>query len=58
MALVRLTLDGQRVANEERIDMKRRIRDLIQMPDGALLVVVDDKSGDLLRLSPSGARAN
>lgn len=58
MALVRLTLDGQRVANEERIDMKRRIRDLIQMPDGAILVVVDDKSGDLLRLSPSGARAN
>jgi glucose/arabinose dehydrogenase len=57
-ALIRLTLDGQRVANEERIDMKRRIRDLIQTSDGAILVVVDDKSGDLLRLTPSGARAN
>ncbi len=57
-ALIRLTLDGQRVTNEERIDMKRRIRDLIQTPDGAILVVVDDKSGDLLRLTPSGARAN
>jgi glucose/arabinose dehydrogenase len=38
--------------------MKRRIRDLIQAPDGAILVIVDNKSGDLLRLTPSGARAN
>lgn len=51
-ALVRLTLDGQRVASEERIDMKRRIRDVAQTPDGALLLIVDDKSGDLLRVTP------
>jgi aldose sugar dehydrogenase len=55
-ALVRLTLEGERVAMEERIDMKRRIRDVIQTPDGALLVITDDKSGDLLRLTPSPAR--
>lgn len=54
-ALIRLTLDGDRVAVEERIDMKRRIRDLIQMTDGAIVAIVDDKSGDLLRLSPVAA---
>ena len=47
----------QEVGVEERIDMKRRIRDLIQTADGALLVIVDDKSGDLLRLSPAGSRS-
>ena len=57
-ALVRLTLNSAgTIDNEERINMKRRIRDLIQAPDGAILVIVDDKSGDLLRLSPSDARA-
>ena len=57
-ALVRLTVESGKVNVEERIDMKRRIRDLIQAPDGAILVIVDNKSGDLLRLTPSGARAN
>ncbi|HEX5873291.1 MAG TPA: PQQ-dependent sugar dehydrogenase [Pyrinomonadaceae bacterium] len=57
MALVRISLNGQQVGVEERIDMKRRIRDLIQAADGALLVIVDDKSGDLLRLSPAGSRS-
>jgi glucose/arabinose dehydrogenase len=56
-ALVRIALDGTRVAVEERIDMKRRIRDVIQTPDGAILVIVDDKNGDLLRLAPAPARA-
>jgi glucose/arabinose dehydrogenase len=37
--------------------MKRRIRDVIQTPDGAILVIVDDKNGDLLRLAPAPARA-
>lgn len=55
-ALIRISLDGERVAVEERIDMKRRIRDVIQTPDGALLVIIDAKSGDLLRLTPAGAR--
>jgi glucose/arabinose dehydrogenase len=56
MALIRLALDGDRVASEERIDMKRRIRDVIQAQDGAILVIVDDKRGDLLRLTPAGGR--
>lgn len=57
MAIVRLSLNGQQVGVEERIDMKRRIRDLIQAADGAILVIVDDKSGDLLRLSPAASRS-
>ena len=55
-ALIRLGLDGERVAVEERVDMKRRIRDVIQTPDGALLVIVDAKSGDLLRLTPAATK--
>jgi glucose/arabinose dehydrogenase len=51
-SIIRLTFDGERVANEERVFMQRRIRDLLQAPDGAILAIVDDKSGDLLRITP------
>ncbi|GGZ60350.1 dehydrogenase [Lysobacter xinjiangensis] len=54
-SIVRLQLDGTRIAAEERIDVKRRIRDLLQMPDGSLLVIEDAKAGALLRLQPDGA---
>jgi glucose/arabinose dehydrogenase len=51
-SLIRLQIDGdRRVGVEERVFMGRRIRDVAQAPDGALFVIVDDKSGDLLRLS-------
>jgi glucose/arabinose dehydrogenase len=57
-AIVRLALNGEQVAVEERIQMNRRMRDLLQMPDGALLAIVDAQKGDLLRLTPvSGARS-
>ena len=46
-ALIRLTLDGAKVAAEERIDMQQRIRDVIQAPDGAVLVITDDQQGEL-----------
>jgi len=52
-AIIRLTLDGTRIVDEERIDMKRRIRDVIEAPDGALLALVDDTKGELLRLTPA-----
>ena len=52
-SLIRLQLDGERVGVEERVFMGRRIRDVAQAADGAILVIVDDKSGDLLRLTPS-----
>jgi glucose/arabinose dehydrogenase len=53
-SLIRLQLDGEtRVGIEERLFMGRRIRDVAQARDGALLVIVDAAKGDLLRLTPS-----
>jgi glucose/arabinose dehydrogenase len=57
-ALVRLQLDGERIAVEERIDMGRRIRDVLQAADGALYVIVDAKDGGLLRLTPAQMTAS
>jgi glucose/arabinose dehydrogenase len=50
-------LDGVTVTGEERIDMQRRIRDVIQARDGALLVITDDRSGELLRVTPAPAHS-
>jgi aldose sugar dehydrogenase len=50
--LVRLTLDGTTVKSEERTDLQRRVRDVLQLTDGSLLVISDDKAGELLRLTP------
>ena len=55
-ALIRLTLDGVKVTGEERIDMQRRIRDVVQARDGALFVITDEEKGALLRLTPASAR--
>lgn len=44
-SLVRLVLDGQRVAIEERIDVGRRIRDVIEAPDGAILLILTTGKG-------------
>ena len=51
-ALIRFTVDAKGIVDEERIDLKRRIRDVIEAPDGALMVIVDAKDGELLRLTP------
>jgi glucose/arabinose dehydrogenase len=55
MAIVRLTLDGNTVKSEERLNMGRRIRDVLQASDGAIVVVTDDKNGELLRLTAAGS---
>ncbi len=52
MALIRLTLDGNRVTAEQRFAMGRRIRDVIQAPDGNILLLSDGPDGELLRLTP------
>jgi glucose/arabinose dehydrogenase len=51
MALIRVSIDGGVVKEEERIVLRRRIRDVLQARDGSLLLLVDDKQGDLLRVS-------
>jgi glucose/arabinose dehydrogenase len=55
-AVIRLTIEGSQVKNEERLDMGRRIRDVLQASDGALIVVTDHKDGELLRLTPAGGK--
>lgn len=50
-AIVRLVLEGDRIAIEERIEMQRRVRDVTQGPDGAILIIVDEAEGGLLRLT-------
>jgi len=52
-AIIRLTLEGNRVTGEERLEMGERIRDVGQGADGALMVLVDGENGALLRLTPA-----
>lgn len=51
MALIRVSIKGDVVKEEERIGLQRRIRDVIQAPDGSLLLLTDDKQGGMLRVS-------
>ena len=56
-AVVRLTLDGDRVTGEQRLaEGLGRIRDVEIAPDGALLVLIDEDPGALIRLSRIGAQ--
>jgi glucose/arabinose dehydrogenase len=50
--LVRLVLNGERVVSEERLlaDLKQRVREVRQGPDGAIYVLTG--GGSLLRLAP------
>lgn len=49
-AIVRLELDGEKVAGEERIAMGTRIRDVAQGPDGAVYALTDE-DGEILKLT-------
>ena len=53
--LVRLELDGDKVTREERLlrDLRERIRDVRQGPEGALWLVADSASGRILRVAPA-----
>jgi glucose/arabinose dehydrogenase len=52
--LVRLTIEGDRVVGEERLltDLRERIRDVVQGPEGALYLCTDSRSGRVLKLLP------
>jgi glucose/arabinose dehydrogenase len=55
--LVRLTIDGERVVDEERLltDLqpnRERVRDVVQGPDGALYLLTDSPKGRILKLVP------
>jgi glucose/arabinose dehydrogenase len=55
--IVRLTLDGEKVTNEERIPLRSRIRNVVQGPDGAVYALTDASNGKILRLSASSPRS-
>ena len=53
--LVRLEVDGDKVVKEERLlqQLRERIRDVREGPDGALWLATDSSSGRILRLAPA-----
>jgi aldose sugar dehydrogenase len=53
-ALIVATIDGNKVTGAETINMGKRIRDVAQAPDGAVLLLTDGDDAELLRLAPSG----
>ena len=53
-SLFRLTLEGNVIKSEERIFLQKRIRDVVQAPDGSVWLLTDYKDGELLRVRPGG----
>ncbi|TWI12086.1 glucose/arabinose dehydrogenase [Lysobacter ruishenii] len=55
-ALIRLSLDGERITGEERLleSLEERIRDVRATPDGLLYVLTDEDDGRLLKITPPG----
>ncbi len=53
--LARIELDGERVVKEERLltQLRERIRDVRQGPDGALWLATDNSAGRVLRITPA-----
>ncbi|WP_375771343.1 PQQ-dependent sugar dehydrogenase [Archangium gephyra] len=53
-ALVRLMMRNDRVVGEERLltNLRARIREVVQGPEGALYLLTDDTNGRLLKLTP------
>jgi aldose sugar dehydrogenase len=53
-ALVRLSLNGDKVTGEERLleNLGKRIRDVRQGPDGLIYLLIDSNDGEVLRLKP------
>jgi glucose/arabinose dehydrogenase len=51
---VRLVLEGDRVVGEERLltDLRARIREVVEGPDGALYLLTDAGNGKLLKVTP------
>jgi glucose/arabinose dehydrogenase len=56
--LVRLVMKDGKVAQEERYlgDLRERIRDVRQAPDGSLYLLTDARNGQILRVTPAANR--
>jgi glucose/arabinose dehydrogenase len=55
---VRLGLKGGQVAREERYlgNLRERIRDVRQAPDGSVYLISDARNGQILRITPASSR--
>lgn len=51
-ALIRVGINGDKAEELERFNMKKRIRELEEGPEGAIWVLEDQKGGRLIRLTP------
>ncbi|RWB02113.1 MAG: PQQ-dependent sugar dehydrogenase [Mesorhizobium sp.] len=54
--IVRVRIDGKQVAGEEVLALGRRIRDVVQAPDGAVMALTDEPAGKILRLTPAASQ--
>lgn len=54
--LVRLAMKGDKAVGEERLlaDLKERLREVKQGPDGSLYILTDNAKGRILQLTPGG----
>ena len=59
-SLVRVQLEGTRVVWQERLlgDLRERIRDVRNGPDGALWLLTDSNDGRVLRVTPANQRGS
>jgi len=53
-ALVRVALEGGEPTEAERLELRSRIRDVEQAPDGSVYLLTDESDGKVLRLVPQG----
>ena len=51
-SLVRVELDGENAREVERFDMDRRMRGIVQSPEGGIWMLEDRRGGRLLKLIP------
>jgi glucose/arabinose dehydrogenase len=52
-SLIRVEISGDKAAEKERFNMKKRIREVEQGPDGAIWILEDKEGGRLRRLTPA-----
>jgi glucose/arabinose dehydrogenase len=52
-ALIVLTIEGDKVTDHSIIKADRRVRDVLETPEGDLLILGDKENAELLRLTPA-----
>ena len=52
--IVRVKMDGTKATEAARYDFGKRLREIVQGPDGALFILEDGDGGRLRKLTPAG----